>query len=405
MTTVALIFVKSDREAARELGATLAAAGRSVLFTEYGENGPLVDRDEVTDYVLVIWSPVSRSSPFIYERAREALVRRRLIQCAVEGLAREQLAPVFRRGSVLAVTDKGKLLQAIPEEPPPLFLAAVAGAPRYANEPSRKQRYDPSQQVPVQPAASVPHASPAPARSAPGGVECAVEGAVDAGDQVYAEHVPNERVHRQASSVPNPAVFKERSQAALEKQAGQLVHKIPSRMKLGVTEHVEVRLGQALQQIAHGLVGSGALTSEELLIVETMTVTLDGSPDAFSIVRRTRATQLVLGSLIWKGQFEEQRFGRWLWYVRPKRTGTHELLVKVSADLSDSRGVPTSEALRDRVFPIRIKVDYATASARAVKWAATGAAGAVLTALIGAYTKDVWWPQIRLMLAGFGLAD
>lgn len=400
MTTVALVFVAADRRAARHLGAILARAGRSVLFTRDNERGPVVEHATVADYVLVIWSAASRTSPFIYERAREALACNRLVQIVVNEVEREQLAPVFGRHPAFALTDRSKILQAIPNQQSDQVLFAVKSPPPLRDEPSPEVHGDwrGAARMRVEMRDGAFPASPASAQ-----VETTVDAAGET-PELYIEHAPEERVERRPG-VPSAGAFNQPSQAALEKQAGQLVHKIPSRMKVGVTENVEVRLGRALQQIGHGLVGSGALTSEGLPVVETMTVTLDGSPDAFTIVRRTRSTQLVIGSLIWKGEFDEQRFGRWLWYVRPKCTGTHELLLKVSADLSDSRGIPTSEALRDRVFPIRIKVDYATASARAVKWAATGVVGAAVTALIGAYTKEVWWPQIRLLLAGFGLAD
>jgi hypothetical protein len=75
--------------------------------------------------------------------------------------------------------------------------------------------------------------------------------------------------------------------------------------------------------------------------------------------------------------------------------------VKVSADLSDSRGVSTSEPYGDRMFSIGVRVNYGTASVRMLQWVATGA----VTGLIGAYTHEVWWPKVKVWLMGAGLLN
>ena len=133
-------------------------------------------------------------------------------------------------------------------------------------------------------------------------------------------------------------------------------------------------------------------------IVETMTVSLYGSPGAFQITQQSRETQLVTGSLIGNASLDHDRFGRWLWEVTPKRIGTHDLIIKVSADLSDSRGVATTESYADKTFTVSVRVNYASASMRVVRWTATGA----VTGLVGAYTHHVWWPKVKMMLTNVG---
>jgi hypothetical protein len=165
----------------------------------------------------------------------------------------------------------------------------------------------------------------------------------------------------------------------LEKESGQLVHRVPERMRDGVTEAIEVRLGRTNHVMTLGIMGSGDVIMEDLPIVDS--------------------TQLAKGSLIWNTSFDQQKFGRWLWKVTPKKSGTHELIVKVSADLSDSRGVSTSEPYGDRMFSIGVRVNYGTASLRVSKWAATGA----VTGLVGAYTHEVWWRKAKVWLMGAGL--
>jgi hypothetical protein len=132
-----------------------------------------------------------------------------------------------------------------------------------------------------------------------------------------------------------------------------------------------------------------------------MTVDLHGSPGAFSIARRSRATQLVKQSSMWGSTLDHQMFGRWVWQVVPRRSGSHELMVNVSADLCDSAGVPTSEPYADRTFPVRVRVNLARASVRLSKMLT--AAG--VTGLVGAYTHEVWWPQVKSLLVVARLLD
>jgi hypothetical protein len=195
-----------------------------------------------------------------------------------------------------------------------------------------------------------------------------------------------------------PPIPRQLSKAALERRAGHLIHRIPESMCVGKAEPVEVRLGRVHQDIAKGLLDSGDLTVEELPIVETMTVDLYGSPGAFKIVRQSRATQLVKSSLIWSLPLDEMRFGRWIWHVTPKKRGTHEFVVKISADLSDSRGVATTEPYEDRTFSVRVRVNYAHAAVRVLKWSVAVAAGV----LGAAFTQELWWPRLKALLLGTG---
>lgn len=199
--------------------------------------------------------------------------------------------------------------------------------------------------------------------------------------------------------IPPPSIPPHLSRTALEQEAGQLNHKMPTKMRVGSAEIVEVRIGRAHRDIAMGLMGSGDLAVEELPIIETMTVDLYDSSGAFRIVRQSRQTQLVKSSLIWNAPFDDQKFGRWLWRVTPKRSGTHVLVVKVSADMSDSRGVATTEPYLDRLFAVKVRVNVGQASVRVLKWTAAGA----VSGLAGAFTQEIWWPKLRAMLAGTGL--
>jgi hypothetical protein len=175
-------------------------------------------------------------------------------------------------------------------------------------------------------------------------------------------------------------------------------------MWLGEPETVEVRIGrEAARDIAAGLVGRGDLTAENIPIVETMSVSLYSRGGAFRIERQSETTQLVKKDQVKNTLFGSADFASWTWLVTPNKTGAHNLCVKVSAGLKDSRGVPTSPSLPDREFKVSVSV-HAGRTAVQVLWRFLPVAGgAVAAALIGAITQEFWWPKIRALLQGLGL--
>lgn len=192
-------------------------------------------------------------------------------------------------------------------------------------------------------------------------------------------------------------------QEAIDKEEGRLVHKIPEMMTKGEVEEVEIRLGgDRSTGLTFGLIGGGKLVEEKLPILETMTIHLSGSSSGeFKIDPLTRETQLVLMDNISDrapGFVAAEMYGRWLWHVTPNKTGKHHLIVRVSADLADSRGIPSSAALPDKFFKVVVRVGYARRAAQISKWLTTTAAGAVVATLVGAYTQDAWWPVLQSWL-------
>ena len=85
--------------------------------------------------------------------------------------------------------------------------------------------------------------------------------------------------------------------------------------------------------------------------------------------------------------------------MTPKKSGTHELVVHVSADMSDSRGIATTEAYRDRIFVVKVGANFGQASVKVLKWTTAGA----ISGLAGAYSQEIWWPKVRALLMSSGL--
>ena len=167
-------------------------------------------------------------------------------------------------------------------------------------------------------------------------------------------------------------------------------------MWLGVRETVEVRLGRLeAQGLMQGFIGSGDVRTENAPIVETMSVSLVCEPGAFEIEPRSERDQLVKPDLVKGTPFHKDDFGRWVWLVTPLQRGEHTLLVKVSAAIRDSRGLPTTSSLPDKIIAVTVRVHLARATVGAIVRLAPGIAWAVVTALVGVFTKDYWWPAIR----------
>jgi hypothetical protein len=190
---------------------------------------------------------------------------------------------------------------------------------------------------------------------------------------------------------------------ALEIDAGRLAYRIPQRMWVDVPETVEVRLGRiGARGLTQGLGGRGEVKTEDIPIVETMSVTLLCEPGAFDIQARSEKDQLVKPDLVLGTAFHSDDFGRWVWLVTPRRRGEHTLLVKVSAAIRDSRGLPTTSSLPDMTFAVSVRVQVLRRVFASIGGAVPGLVWLVVTTVVGSIagilTKDYWWPAIRRVL-------
>jgi tetratricopeptide (TPR) repeat protein len=185
-------------------------------------------------------------------------------------------------------------------------------------------------------------------------------------------------------------------EGALAIEAGRLAYQIPDRMWVGVQETVEVRLGAVIaKEIMQGFVGRGDVKLEHVPIVETMSVSLVCEPGTFDIDPRSKETQLVKPDLVKGTAFHQDDFARWKWVVTPRQSGEHTLLVKVSAAIRDSRGLPTTSSLPDKIIAVTVRVHLVRAVTGAFWRVAPGLTWAVATTLVGIFTHEYWWPYVR----------
>lgn len=234
------------------------------------------------------------------------------------------------------------------------------------------------------------------------------ETSTKAQDKASAETMP---IMAAISGLRSPSVRRAPSadvdpRRVLEVENGKLVEKIPRKMVVGVREPVEVRLGRQAENIGHGLVGSGTLTEHTVDIVETMAVELLAPDGAFTIEGASPTIQLVKRDVLSGTGYERfaDEWGKWIWYVTPRERGSHPLSIRVSASVLDSRRVPTSATLPDKNIEIAVAISVAKTTGAIIGKGARLAAGAVVTGIVGGFTKDYWWPLLRAVLDGLGLS-
>jgi hypothetical protein len=314
------------------------------------------------DVIIAVWSGGAERDESFLAIATEASRLQRLISVRAPGFSADALPEPFHQLSLLPVSDANGLA------------ACIAAVP-----PASGQKHLP----PIRPERTEGIGS---SGSAPYRID-AIQ------PPVVAERTVSQRPSQTASN-----------QNAVEAEAGRLAHKIPDRMWVGEPELVEVRLGREdASGLITGISGRGSLTTADIPIVETMSIALISSPGAFDIERQSETTQLVMNDVIAGSAFGKEEFGCWTWLVTPKKAGAHQLILKVSAGLKDSRGVPTSARLPDREFKVAVSVNARKATTRFLRRSAIALGGAIGAALLGKITQELWWPKIKALLQAWGM--
>lgn len=224
------------------------------------------------------------------------------------------------------------------------------------------------------------------------------EGAPDPNPKRMASAIPHRRYPKQMmmraiTRASPPAVLQ-----AVKVHAGRLVENIPRRMKVGCLQHVEVRVGDQLTPpMIFGLKGDGDVHVHDLPVVETMSLELFSLTQAFTIIQCSEPAQLVQKNVLFNTVFDNpaQLFARWQWNVTPLRAGHHALTLRISAQVSNSRGQPATHTLvPDRDITVHVKVNSGRWLRNALLWVL----GALLAAFIGAIIQDQVWPIFRRAL-------
>lgn len=174
--------------------------------------------------------------------------------------------------------------------------------------------------------------------------------------------------------------------------AGQLVHNIPARMKVGVSLVCEARVGRAeIKAIVEGLQGGGSVVRQEIMVTKAMSVRLRSPDGGFFIEGSSPETQWIENVL----GLPAEDFARWRWTITPREKGRKRLQLIVSARTVGSDGLAAETAMPDQVIDIRVRTNYALTFKRWLGWGLA----AIVGGLLGRF-GEIAFTAIKSLLGG-----
>lgn len=394
MARILICHAPKDASQARDLGAALMGRGHFVSFD--GEpDAPRPERQarlRQFEAVIVLWSEISSQNAGLADIARETMPLNLLVPLRAEELAMTRLPLMFRKLNMLTPRDIDGIARVVArmstaasslrdmaerEAARQSAGGATSPEPRNAPAPSPQQSTQraptpardgrPAQARPVagsgegvrvRPLTDLPEVDAGPgnpvrpasypvsqANSPSRPATAADRAAPDRRKEADAAQRRPAQPHAQA----RPATADDLARAI---DAGLLMPHIPSAMWLGAPTTVEITLGrEILGHLAQPDQGQASLGQS----IETLSVSLYGSTEAFEIERQSERTQFVSVKHALAAH-DPATFGRWAWIVTPGVAGPQDLVVRISALLRDPRGVPAPVAIPDRRFSIDIQV-------------------------------------------------
>jgi hypothetical protein len=158
-------------------------------------------------------------------------------------------------------------------------------------------------------------------------------------------------------------------------EAGQLHETIPRRMRVGIPVTAEVLIARAeVKNLADRLQTGGAVYRHEISVTRAMTVRLRAPEGGFTIETTSPETQWIESIL----NLPESDAARWRWIITPRVRGKKRLQLIVSARTVDAEGLTAETALPDKVFDVRVSINYARTARLWAGWAVAAAAGGLL---------------------------
>lgn len=175
---------------------------------------------------------------------------------------------------------------------------------------------------------------------------------------------------QQGKGTPKP---QRSAKAATE--LGQLAENIPRRMRVGVTERIEVRLAKAsAKAVAEGLEGGGQAWVHQVTVAKAMSVRLRAPEGGFFIETASPETQWIENNL----GFDSDDFASWRFLVTPQARGWANLQIIVSARTIGADGMAAETALPDQVVEVKVRTNYKRALLRWTGWILAAIAGGAL---------------------------
>ena len=145
-----------------------------------------------------------------------------------------------------------------------------------------------------------------------------------------------------------------------ELRPGHLLYRVPPAMQLRRQHECLVRVAHALEQLKEGLERDERIEIESIPVAEVMQVEIiDPSPPdarAFDILLVSDGEQLV----------DEYSYTEWVFYARPLRSGTHNLVLKVSVLVTVNGKERTKNIVFRRQIDVRTEAVAAEPALRQV---------------------------------------
>lgn len=390
MARILICHVPKDGSIARDVGSALMARGHFVSFD--GEpDAPRADRStrlRQFEAVVVVWTETSYQSVGLAQIARDMLPLNVLIPVRSDDLAISRLPLTFRKLNMLSPRDfdglgrliarlssaassmkdiarqvakleaepRGPLQPIIPRAPAPAAgprqprteaIIPAQHAQHTARSPLHLDLPDVTDSADVAPLPEAAVSTPNPLVSPPLAPKAWKPTHAHNGHQRF-EPAPAAKTEPAVPLPEEPSPYsaianaQEFSQAI---EAGLLLHYIPEMMWLGEAGMVEVRLDREVLEGFFSGVAGGSL-------IETLSLSLYGTGDAFEIERLSERTQPVGRHASAAGEGPKS----WSWLVTPHVVGRQDLVVRVSAVMLDRHGVPAPVALPDRRFRVDIGI-------------------------------------------------
>lgn len=173
---------------------------------------------------------------------------------------------------------------------------------------------------------------------------------------------------------PQAAAKPQRSPKAAT-ELGQLAENIPRRMRVGVTERIEIRLAKAsAKAVAEGLEGGGQAWVHQVTVAKAMSVRLRAPDGGFFIETASPETQWIENNL----GFDSDDFASWRFLVTPQERGWADLQIIVSARTIGADGMVAETALPDQVVEVKVRTNYKRTILRWIGWIIAAVIGGAL---------------------------
>ena len=159
--------------------------------------------------------------------------------------------------------------------------------------------------------------------------------------------------------------------------AGQLIHSIPRRMRVGALETVEVRIPRRQR-------------------ADAITVRLrapDGGFLIFPLSPETCRTDEATGA--------GEDYASWRWSVMPQRRGKARLVLIIAAQTLDANGMTAEAALPDQVIKVHVRVNFG----RTVRKVAGGGLLILAGGALNAWGRELYPPALEAVGWLWGLLE